>query len=225
MIPNTPSPISYHNSMISGATQSIHYTSQGLPPRFLIIIQNMQRASSDLEQSLFTWTHQSDISPQEKLNRTRATKRIQTCYARGNLTLDLSNLSLTSIPNLSHLHWLTTLKLGRNKLTSFDNAGLTRLRHIDINGNKLTSFSCAGLTSLITLDLGNNQFTSFSCAGLTSLTTLDLGNNPLSSFSGAVLTALTTLYLNCNQFASSTIIILPPRLLYFHRQKLLGTPT
>jgi hypothetical protein len=117
-------------------------------------------------------------------------------------TLDLNNLSLTEIPNLSQHTWVTELRLNNNKLHDISAlSSLTDLTNLRLNKNLIKNIdSLAGLTNLTHLWLSINKIKDLSSLSrLTNLTELLLDNNDIrdiGSLSG--LTNLTELRLNNN---------------------------
>jgi internalin A len=140
-----------------------------------------------------------------------AEQRIQNALQFGAVELNLSELGLTTVPDvISQLTNLQKLNLSNNKLTSLPEvvAQFTNLQTLDLCDNRLMGLPkvLAQLTNLQELDLSFNQLRSLPevVTQLTNLQTLDLGSNQLKSLSDVIaqLINLQSLYLNRNQLMS-----------------------
>jgi internalin A len=125
--------------------------------------------------------------------------------------LDLSNFSLTALPDsIRQLTNLTNLHLSRNQLTALPDwiGQLTKLTTLYLWGNQLTALPdrIGQLTKLTTLYLSSNQLTALpdSIGQLTKLTNLNLSRNQLTALPDSIrqLTKLTNLNLSRNQLTA-----------------------
>ena len=146
---------------------------------------NISSLSSEslFELQLENWVLETPDSD-EFLTRIVAKKRILTAE----LTLDLSNLNLTSIPEcISKLSALRDLNLYNNLLTYIPDslANLSSLTTLDLSNNQLTAIPAllGNLSELIFLNLSRNQLTAIpdSLGNLPALIYLELRHNQLTA--------------------------------------------
>ena len=167
--------------------------------------QNALNAASStisFQKSLEAWKNDPYISNKEKEFRVTAAERIQTCYREKSTSLDLIDLELTSLPNLSSLITLTKIDLSGNNLTAVDLQGLSNLTEINLSNNKLTSVSLLGFSSLEELYIDNNQLTSVCWQGLSELKVLSLSSNRLTLVDLQGLSNLTEINLSENNLTA-----------------------
>ena len=147
-------------------------------------------APSEIVDILDTWARE-DVSGEE--NRREAEKRIMDFFNHPprNGKLDLSNLELSSLPQIFHADVFTTrlirLNLYFNKLQSLPEqiGQLQALKDLDIASNKLRSLSVSIglLQALKNLDIASNSLQSLpeQIGQLPVLQYLDVSNNQLQS--------------------------------------------
>ncbi|CAG0995343.1 E3 ubiquitin-protein ligase SlrP [Phycisphaerales bacterium] len=143
--------------------------------------------------------------------RETALQRIRDARQTGAELLNLSSLSLTTVPKeLGELKALTTLFLHGNQITAVPKelGELKALTTLDLHNNQLTTVpkELGELKALTTLDLHNNQLTTVpkELGELQALTTLELHNNQITAVPKELgeLKALTTLDLHNNQLTA-----------------------
>ena len=131
--------------------------------------------------------------------------------------IDISEKSISAIPEIQYFTSLMTLNCKKNQLTSLDVSkctslqelycysnqlisldvsGCTSLKKLDCSGNKLSSLDVSGYTNLRGLVCDNNRLTSLDMSGCTSLTALDCRNNPMTSLDMSGCTSLIEFYYN-----------------------------
>ena len=137
-----------------------------------------------------------------------ALQRIEKARLEKSVTLNLSGLALTTLPeSLGNLTALQGLDLSDNQLTTLPEwlGNLTALQSLYLYGNQLTTLpeSLGNLTALQSLYLSNNQLTTLpeSLGNLTALQWLYLSGNQLTTVPESLgnLTALQGLDLSDNQ--------------------------
>ncbi|MEI8301131.1 MAG: NEL-type E3 ubiquitin ligase domain-containing protein, partial [Chlamydiota bacterium] len=144
------------------------------------------------------------------LDKMNAAAAISHCITDQRTTLDLQNLSLTSLPEIfdyPELHHLQMLYLNDNMLTLVPTSigELKSLRSLDLNNNKLIELpdSIGHLTNLIALNLEGNELTELPdfLNHLKKLEALYLNENQLTKLPDSIgqLTALEALDLDRNQ--------------------------
>jgi len=145
-----------------------------------------------------------------------AKSRIEVALKSSARSLDLSDLSLTTLPpEIGSLTTLRTLDLHGNYVTSLppEIGSLTALGTLDLSQNQLTSLppEIGSLTALEILVLFDNQLTTLpsEIASLTALRALDLDGNQLTSLPPEIgsLTALVTLDLDGNRLTTLPAVI------------------
>jgi len=148
--------------------------------------------------------------------RAEAMRRMIEARSNGSISLSLSELRLSSIPEqIGELTALTILDLSVNQLTALPESigGLTALTNLYLSGNRLTALpeSIGGLNALTRLVLSFNQLTALpeSIGGLNALTNLYLDGNRLTALPESIggLNALTNLYLSGNQLTPSPALL------------------
>ncbi|MFM9963031.1 MAG: COR domain-containing protein [Planctomycetaceae bacterium] len=151
-----------------------------------------------------------------KTGYTEALKRIAACLEQRGDFLDLSRLTLSTLPpEIGQLTALTWLDLFDNQLTTLppEIGQLRALTTLVLHNSQLTTLppEISQLTALTTLALDNNQLTVLptGICRLTALTMLDLNGNEFTTLPPEIgqLTALTTLGLANNQLTT-----LPPEI-------------
>ena len=140
-----------------------------------------------------------------------AEQRIRLAAQRNQTSLDLSGLSLTTLPgSIENLTQLTFLDLHFNKLTTLPKhiTNFTKLTKLDLSENKLITLPdvFTNLIQLKKLYLSGNQLTTLpkSIERLTQLTALDLNYNRFTTLPQSIanFTQLTELYLSGNQLTT-----------------------
>ena len=174
---------------------------------------NKQKISDNIEHDLKRWINDTN-DYRQKAARQTASRRIMKIYQKNIKNLDLSNLSLDSIPPfkiINNLMHLTKLDLRGNKISFipaniFDK--LINLRELYLLNNKITGIAANafnGLPHLIKLDLNGNLLSDLSpnvFDGLSALIELDLSDNRINTIVPGVfnnLKELIMLYLHGNQ--------------------------
>src|SRR3989338_5707822 len=165
---------------------------------------------SELEKSLNSW--EAEITDE---NRQEAKLRIENFLNdESNNILDLSSLSLTSLPPIFNtdpfIKRLTKLDISRNQLTSLpaEIGGLQALQELNVASNRLTSLPAeiGGLQALQRLNVYNNRLTSLpeEIGRLQSLQRLNVYNNRLTSLPAEIdwLRALQWLDVSVNRLTS-----------------------
>src|SRR3989344_2701861 len=142
----------------------------------------------ELENSVDDWVNERDISDDQKYTRNRAASRIIDAAEWRQDSLNLSQLSLSSLPSkIGNLRNLRNLELGNNQLTSLPPQirNLRNLLNLNLGSNRLTSLppEIGNLRNLQYLTLSSNQLTSLppQIGNLEYLTELLLGGNLLPS--------------------------------------------
>ena len=142
--------------------------------------------SSNFETILEAW--RGAPSPEGAKARQTAARKIQDCYTRRGESLDLSNLSLTSLPEVfTDLARLQKLNLYNNQLSTLPQGilALSSLQELRLHNNRLTALpeGIASLSSLHQLYLSNNQLSTLpeGITSLSSLRQLYLSNNRLTA--------------------------------------------
>ena len=142
----------------------------------------------ELENSVDDWVNERDISDDQKYKRNQAASRIIDAAEWRQDSLDLSQLSLSSLPSkIGNLRNLRNLELGNNQLTSLppEIGNLRNLWYLDLRNNQLPSLppEIRNLRNLSYLNLGSNRLTSLppQIGNLRNLRHLDLYNNELTS--------------------------------------------
>jgi Leucine-rich repeat (LRR) protein len=138
---------------ITSGTHTAYTPSQNTNPSLSVrtIYQNFVRK---LRQK--TWENDPKITPAERTNRALAAEKIQRCYALRTSELDRSNLTLTTLPDLSHLTQLQKLDLSHNQLTSVTLPNFPALSDLNLGYNQLTSVTLPNLPRLSHLNLQHN---------------------------------------------------------------------
>ena len=172
------------------------------------------RDEEDLHQLLNEWITQAPENLHN--NYIQAATRIKICYAQKNPELNLSSLTLTSLPDRAFLFLthLQTLHLNNNPFTTLPEgifSSLTQLLAFSLCDTPLTSLPegiFSSLTQLRILHLYGNLFTSLPegiFSSLSQLQWLYLTDNHLTSLPEGVfspLTKLQILHLAHNRFTS-----------------------
>jgi internalin A len=149
-------------------------------------------------------------TPMATDSQNEAIKRIQEALSTGAVTLNLSGLELTEVPEaIAQLTNLQTLDLRNNQLTSVPEAiaQLTSLTTLNLHNNQLASLPdiITNLISLKELVVKNNQLTSLqdSIEKLINLQRLSLSQNQLMSIPDSIgrLIKLQILSLGNNNFS------------------------
>jgi|GEM_PF-3344003 len=165
----------------------------------------------DFAISLNPWLEEEGIDEDQKTARVEAVSRIVQAYQEDSTRLNLSGLSITSLPaEIGNLVKLTELDLSDNRLTTLPEriGDLTALTDLNLSLNQLTTLpeSIGGLTALTYLNLYGNQLTTLPerIGDLTALTNLNLSHNRLNTLPEQIgdLTALTYLNLYGNQLTT-----------------------
>ncbi|MFN8770613.1 MAG: leucine-rich repeat domain-containing protein [Neisseriaceae bacterium] len=143
-----------------------------------------------LKYELTNWVNESSCS--EKYGRSEAMSRIMSAYNNRSDSLDLSQLSLSSIPlGINKLFFITNIKMNKNQITEIkENTfnGLVYLRNLYLSENQITKIkenAFNGLVKLYQLKLNHNQITKIDAkafGGLKQLYTLGLNNNQITEF-------------------------------------------
>ena len=150
------------------------------------------------------------------MSQAEALKRIKAAEKEGKTNLDLSGLSLATVPKeLGKLTNLTSLDLMNNQLSELPAVigELTNLTSLDLMNNQLSELPAVigELTNLTELDLRGNQLSELPAVigELTNLNLLNLRNNQLSELPAVIgeLTNLTSLYLSFNQLSELPAVI------------------
>src|SRR3989304_6089190 len=147
---------------------------------------------SELEKSLNSW--EAEITDE---NRQEAKLRIENFLNdESNNILDLSSLSLTSLPPIFNtdpfIKRLTKLDISRNQLTSLpaEIGGLQALQRLNVYNNRLTSLpeEIGRLQALQRLNVYNNRLTSLpgEIGRLQALQELNVASNWLTSLPGEI---------------------------------------
>src|SRR3989338_2043867 len=165
---------------------------------------------SELEKSLNSW--EAEITDE---NRQEAKLRIENFLNdESNNILDLSSLSLTSLPPIFNtdpfIKRLTKLDISSNQLTSLpaEIGGLQALQRLNVYNNRLTSLpeEIGRLQALQRLNVYNNRLTSLpgEIGRLQALQELNVASNWLTSLPAEIggLQALRGLYVVRNQLTS-----------------------
>ncbi|HEU4622027.1 MAG TPA: leucine-rich repeat domain-containing protein [Burkholderiaceae bacterium] len=141
--------------------------------------------------------------------RSQAAQRVRHCVERGELSLNLSGLGLTSLPeHIGQLDHVVDLDLRDNKLQALPESigQLQQLRALHVGDNALTALPHAlgRLKMLRTLVANNNQLRDLpeSMREMTELHTLDISENHLESLSPHLPPSITALYAASNQMTS-----------------------
>lgn len=166
--------------------------------------------------------------------REKVKRRINECKTRQRTYLDLSNCSLTQLPEeISVLPHLVTLILNRNNLENFKGLEkLTQIRKLHLNGCGLTFIpkEIFDFSALKVLDLSNNDLKGIPLefSSLKNLTFIELCNCNLSSFPVALLGLKNLAYLNLrnhshNEFSPKNLITtIPPEIIQLSKLKSLS---
>jgi len=91
--------------------------------------------------------------------------------------LNISNSTLTILPSLNHLKYLTTLKLDSNYLEEFTDISLPLLTRLKLHDNQIKEFKNNNFPQLRYLRLTNNWLDKLDNNSLPNLSTLYLDNN------------------------------------------------
>ncbi|WP_051786446.1 leucine-rich repeat domain-containing protein [Endozoicomonas numazuensis] len=150
--------------------------------------------------------------PEEKSSRMDAVERVELCVERGEKTLDLKGLNLTSLPNtVGDLTWLNVLSCEENELSELPESisKLTRLRELYCKKNCLKklpdSVTVPGMKKLEVLQLSDNQLESLPAeiGNLKHLEVLDCFGNRFQTFPREIFECkhLVEVYLGRNSIA------------------------
>jgi len=151
------------------------------------------------------------MSPPSTNKRLEAERRVRAAIKGRSLSLDLSRLGLSTLPDsLRQLSQLQELNLDGNQLTALPDwlGQLIQLQRLNLGFNQLTMLpdSLGQLTQLQWLDLSSNQLTTLPdwLGQLTQLQTLVLGFNQLTTLPDWLgqLIQLQTLVLSGNQLTT-----------------------
>jgi internalin A len=164
------------------------------------------------KQNLYESTLYSGLSGYDFEHMRIAERRLQQACLKPRGELDLSHLSLASLPDkaLSEMSNLRILNLQNNRLTTLPESlkGLVHLRELSLAGNDFATLPdfLGKFSNLRILALGGNQLHSLpdTIGEMTLLETLEAGNNHLTELSGAMerLIHLRNLGLDSNKFAA-----------------------
>lgn len=97
------------------------------------------------------------------------------------INLTVSNVGITTLPNVNKLTALTFLDFSISQLTAIDLSGLTLLQQLNGSINLLTALDLSGLTALQYVYCFGNQLATLVLYGLTELLYIDCSGNQLTA--------------------------------------------
>ncbi|WGL97611.1 TcdA/TcdB pore-forming domain-containing protein [Arsenophonus sp. aPb] len=144
------------------------------------------------------WASEPNIDPSEQ--RETALNRVFDCIIKKDPYLDLSHLSLTSLPTLPE--WLITLDIHNNQLTTLPANLPKTLTHLDAGKNQLTSLPEHLPETLIEIRVDHNKLTRLPDNLPKNLSMLNADHNQLSSLPEHLPDGLSVLDVSDNQLTT-----------------------
>ncbi len=152
------------------------------------------------------WHKWANEAVKEGEKRQEALLKMKNCLEKNDAVLWLSDLKLSSLPNLLPPS-IKTLNLFYNKLTSLPDNLPVSLTILDVSDNQLIALPDNLPVSLTTLWVFNNQLTSLPDNLPASLTTLDVSDNELTVLPDNLPVSLIILWVFDNQLTSLPVSI------------------
>ncbi|MBK7854986.1 MAG: hypothetical protein IPJ79_08850 [Bacteroidetes bacterium] len=120
-------------------------------------------------------------------------------------TIDVQNLSITSLVGIEAFTALTQLNCKNNSLTSINISSNTALTFLICSENNIASIDVSSNTALTFLDCSHNNLTSLDVTANTLLTTLNCNTNAINNLNLSLNTSLQTLFCYQNNLTSLDI--------------------